>query len=705
MKKYLLIAVFLLIVFTIPFHFLVLESIFSDLLSINNIIIVLVITAGLQLIGHVFRAARTKLLIDQAASSSLKFQMGMLSVGYLFNFLFFFRIGEIVRAVLVAKRLRISFLYTFAAVIVERSIDVLFLAIIAILFLSLTDFVNGLLLSTLIVAAVASIAILVSLYLLKNENKLLLTLIYKITSLFNNSLNNSLRFKVWSLIYGLQNFSSNKALVRRYVLLAISSWLFYLVSTYILFSSIIGGENILSNVYATVSSYVANAPGLINISHDAIAQFGAAFYVNDAASDFMVGAAVWFLLLVPVSAVGVVSLVLYGNRKRRFVESIAPNAFTNKLSRYQDISQAFPAFLETYFKGFNLSKVLHKIEVRGGLSLVKFFKGGSDAITVLALKGDRLFVKKIVPKEFESRLKVQYKWLENFANKKMIVNVRAEESSDDYYAIDLDYNPQYISLFEYVHAHSLTQSKQAITKVLDYMFNNIYTLKKEAFDGKSRNLYIEDRLFKKLDVAMAADENLKAIAEDEYLIINGEKLLNLKTVLDKIKSTPSAWRDLGVYRKSEAIHGDLTIDNILINPEKHQPLLIDPSDDNQIRGPIIDFARLTQSLIAGYEFLNASDEPIMATVEDGMPSINYQDQRSARYMELYDYLSNELLDKYLTPTEKKTVIFHAGLLYGRMLAHRVVINPRNTLKYYAVSIILLNKFIQQYQDDSSTSVI
>jgi hypothetical protein len=698
MKKYLLITVAILLIVSVPLHFLVFGEIFTTVFSINNIILVLLFAIGLQLVGHIFRAARTKLLIDQAASSSLKFQTGTLAVGYLFNFLFFFRIGEIIRAILIAKRLRISFLYTFVSVLVERSIDVLFLVIVAGIFLAISGLINGILLSALILAGGISTAILISIYLLKNENKFLLKIIYTFTSLFNNSLNNSLRFKLWSLIYGLQNFFSNAELVRRYIFLAISSWAFYLVSTYVLFTFIVGSENVLSNVFATFSSYVANAPGLINISYETIVKFGEALEINGQVGGFVVGAAIWFLLTVPVSAIGLVSLVLYGTKKRQPYEAIAPNAFTNKLSRYQDISQAFPVFLETYFKGFNLSKVLHKIEVSGGLSLVKFFKGGSDAITVLALNNDTLLVKKIVPKEFESRLKVQYEWLTKFSNKKMIVNVKGEESSEDHYAIDLDYNPQYISLFEYIHTHSLDQSKQAITKVLDYMFKNIYSLKKEAFDGKNRDLYLEDRLFKKLEKAVSVDENLKAIIDDEFIVINGEKLLNLNAILDKIKNSPAAWRDLGTYRKSGAIHGDLTIDNILIHPEKHEPLLIDPSDDNQIRGPIIDFGRLTQSLVAGYEFLNANDEPTMVTMEDGLPSINYQDQRSARYMELYDYLEGELLDKYLTPTEKRTVLFHSGLLYGRMLAHRVVINPRNTLKYYAVSVTLLNKFIQQYDD-------
>jgi tRNA A-37 threonylcarbamoyl transferase component Bud32 len=241
------------------------------------------------------------------------------------------------------------------------------------------------------------------------------------------------------------------------------------------------------------------------------------------------------------------------------------------------------------------------------------------------------------------------------------------------------------------------QSKKALNDVWKYVFENLYELKEESVNIEERDVYIQDRLLNKIEKAIAEDESLKAIINEKKIKVNGIEYDNFYIVLEKIKSNPDAWRDIATYRRSPVAHGDLTIDNILINSNTDKPFIIDPSDDNQIRGPIIDLGRHTQSLAAGYEFMNDDEEPVSASIEGKIYAINYHDRRSAQYMQLHDYLVNTIMKKYFTPTEQRAALFHAGLLYGRMLAHRVVINPSNTLKYYAVCVMLLNRYYDQYK--------
>ena len=54
-------------------------------------------------------------------------------------------------------------------------------------------------------------------------------------------------------------------------------------------------------------------------------------------------------------------------------------------------------------------------------------------------------------------------------------------------------------------------------------------------------------------------------------------------------------------------------------------LVIDPSDDNQVRGPVVDFARHMQSLAYGYEFLNEDEDPVVLGARDGVPEITFRD--------------------------------------------------------------------------------
>lgn len=685
--------------------------ILSILLSWNGIIFVgsslsaysiflpaIILAVVIQFLGHVYRARRTKLLLDQATPSSLKFQFGALSIGYLFNTLFTLRIGEIVRAYIIARRIHISLLYTVVAVLLERSIDILFFSLIVCIFaLAIPNSITGGLLVIALVASSLSILFIGGVVLLKNENKHLLKITASITRVFNNKINNSLRFKVWSLIYGLQSFFDNKTLVKQYASYTVVSWASYLASTFVVLISLFSPARLFESLYTTISVYVVGLPGVISLQPDAFTSMAdlLKFGMDDVSGAHAAGV-IWFVLVIPIALTGLLALIVYRARGKNGLPPIHPDAYTNKLLRYDDISQDFPAFLESYFKGFNLSRLLHKIEVNGELSLVKFFKGGSDAITVLALRDGKLFVKKIVPAEYTSRLKVQYEWLKKFENKKAIVSVLSQQETDDYYAIDLEYNPTNISLFEYVHTHSFEQSKVILDKVWAYAFKNIYTLTAEKVNTKELNAYVEDRLIKKMDSAISANQELRDISEEPTIKINGQMYDNFYQILDKIRRDKVIWKDLATYRGTKIAHGDMTIDNILVNAENAKPFIIDPSDDNQVRGPIIDYGRHMQSLIGGYEFLNNDEEPVYATREDDIATINYHDRRSARYMELSSYVVNELSEKYFTDHERKAVLFHVGLLYGRMLAHRVVINPDTTLKYYAVSVQYLNEFYRQY---------
>jgi hypothetical protein len=335
--------------------------------------------------------------------------------------------------------------------------------------------------------------------------------------------------------------------------------------------------------------------------------------------------------------------------------------------------------------------------VHGDISLVKFFRGGSDAVTILALREGKLFVKKVVSIEYLKNLKNQYKWLKKYSKSKYFVKALSETRSDDYYSIDLAYNPEDIPLFEYIHTNPVGDSIKIIDRVISHVYRDVYKLSQETNHFEERNEYIKDRLINKVEKAIKANKQLALASSTKKIVINSEKYDNFSTIFEKIKSDNRAWSDLARYRYSSSTHGDLTVDNILVNVKTKDPLIIDPSDDNQIRGPLIDFARLNQSLIVGYEFLNLDEEQVTAKMDGKTINVSFRDHKSAKYMQLHGHFLDVVVNKYLTETERKTLLFHTGLLYLRMLTHRIVINPRNAVKYYAVGVMLLNKYYDQYR--------
>lgn len=645
-----------------------------------------------QLVGHVFRAMRTKLVLDQAAPSSLRFQFGALSTGYLFNALLPLRMGELIRALFVARRLQISFLYTFVAIVIERAADVIFLGIlIAIGAFFVDGRYTGSMLTIAAIGIIISAAILYALVLLKNENRYLLKIVSFVSGLFNITIRNSIRFKVWSLIFGLQSFVGKKYLVRKYITFAVLSWACYFVSAFIVLISFFQIPGVGQATIASVSPYVVSSSPVDANSYGQI-QLLLPIEVGgqniDSYSQIM-----WAVLVLPMAAIGFVALVLFRTGRLPLPKN---DPYLNKLLRSSDISQEFPAFLESYFLGHGLARILHKLETQGNLRLVKYFKGGSDAITVLVMSNEKLYVKKIIPIEYEDRLKAQYVWLKEHAKMKYLVNVIGEQKTDDYYAIDLAYDPKNIPFFEYAHHSSLAESKIVLEKTWKALYEHLHDNDIEPeYDPKARNAYIEKHIFGCAEKAAQADRSVRSVLKQPTVVINGKEYDNLNQIMARIKKNKQAWRDIATYKHSSAVHGDPSIDNILVAPSTGRPLIIDPAPDgNLIEGPVFDLGKFSQSFYCGYEFSFRDEEAVGL---EGKNTIRYREHASARYSKLWHFVHKELAPKYVSEAEQRAMIFHAGALHIRRLKHQVNYNPGNTLKFYAIGVKTLNEFLALYE--------
>lgn len=651
---------------------------------------------ALQIGGHILRMKRTKLIIDQAAPSSGRFQFGALSVGYLFNALLPFRIGEAIRSLIIARRLRISFLYTFTSVIIERSIDVLLLGL---LIITGVAFIGGDLGVRIAVLALGlmmiALALLVGIILLIREDKRLLAITWRMTGWFNASITNSLRFKVWSLIYGIQKFMKNGQLLRQYALFSISSWVLYAASMLIIVMIVLKNTTTIEQFIASIAPYVVAVQAWGVQSTDANSQISL-FLTGQSADDIVRFAILsWTVLTLPMAILGLMVLVALRSVPVKKHVSTRTGAFSNKLQRNSDISQEFPGFLDSYFSGNQMAKILHKLETSSELRLVKYFKGGSDAITVLVLDGDDLFVKKIIPKEYKDRLKAQYDWLKNNEKMKNLVKVRGQHDMQDFYSIDLEYDPKYIPYFEYLHHSSRAQSEHVMTTVWKNLFDQLHKKAKAIeYQPENRDKFIDKHIWGCIELAAEAHTDIREVLERDTILINGVEYDNLHTIMKKIKNHKQAWGDIATYRESGVVHGDPSIDNILVSPDNGRPLIIDPAPDgNMINGPVFDMGKLLQSFYCGYEFLFRDEDPIELGA-DG--SINYRDQRSERYLELCAFVRRDLAKEYLTGEEQRSLLFHAGTLLIRRLKHQVHSYPQNSLKMYAVGVKTLNDFLAQY---------
>ncbi len=404
----------------------------------------------------------------------------------------------------------------------------------------------------------------------------------------------------------------------------------------------------------------------------------------------------WAVIVLPIALVGVVLLLSKTKEPfgRKLTKSSSHHSLMDKLSREEDISDEMELFLENYFSGNALSKIVHRLERSGEFKLLKYFKGGSDAITILAAEKDgRVVVKKIIALEYKDRLKAQYDWL-NSRKHKNIVKVLGEQTGSDYYAIDIHYDEQDDMFFDFLHSHPVEDSEKVLRTVWDSLHEILYKKTEHKTDYKALDTYIDKHIWVCLEKASAVNADLAAAASCDTLIINGKRYDGIHKIIDKINKHEQARMDIATYAHAKEVDGDIALDNILVSRKNQKPVIIDPAPDgNIINGPVFDFGKNMQSLYCGYEFLFRSNETV---VLEGMNKINFQDRRTDQYVRLCEYVRNTLAPKYLSEGEQKAVIFHAATLHIRRLKHQVYQNPSIALAMYAVGVKALNEFYWQY---------
>ncbi len=670
-----------------------------DSLRIDALFIALVIVAVvLQFTGHIVRAKKASLLMDPMEHSKVSTQFRAFSIGQLFNTLLPFRIGELIRSSILSQKLNISFIYSLSLIVFERLIDLLVVVVLVICAVVFLGAWPGWIPAALILLSVTLLG-LASLFIYMQQPVWVKRFIYSFSTMFNERIRNVMRFKLWSLAYGLNGSFANVR-ISRYVGLTALMWVFYLASIFVVATALLGGSDIIQKIIASITPYfgiaVPAGPAGLGRFSEVVAPLSHLTSDTTDIIPFIIIA--WAVLVIPISLTGIALLFtntaepLWAKRSEAFSDDL----LLDKLSRRGDVSGELSVFLENYFSGNDLSRIVDRLERQGEFSLVKYFKGGSDAVTILAIKAKKRVVKKVIAIDLKDRLKAQYDWLKKYsARNNAIVAVGDEKTGEDYYSIDIAYDKTSVPLFEYVHEIALNDAEGLLDETWSALHASLYkNSKKVTKDDAVLEAYIEKHIYSCLEKAMVVDDEIKVATKPATITINGKVYDNLYQVLEKIRTHPKAWADLLQYRESGVVHGDVIMDNLLYSKKDGRVIIIDPAPDgNMVEGPVFDFGKSVQSLHCGYEFLLRDETPV--NLIDG-DTIAFKETKSTRYADLDSYVMDTIAKKYLTEAERRAALFHGGALYIRRLKHQVYYTPENALKFYAVGVRTLNEYLSQY---------
>ncbi len=649
--------------------------------------------------GHAVRADRFKVLTNGVKPTELRQHIKALGIGYLFNSVLPFRLGEVIRAIVLGADTRISNSYLFVLIVLERAFDAVVLGVLSITLGLIAPRAGLEIYQSQLFSIGALLLLFGSIFLgliwqLKQQRPLFLRQWHRLSSLFNDTHRISLQHKLWSVIYGLQTTATKKN-VAPYMVRTVLMWLLYIMAALPLLDYFANGalpvlHRPLLAALPFLSVSVPSGPANLG-SYQTIttAFFSDPLTRNLDLHQYLLF--MWSIQIIPVSLFGLAFLRNTSFLSTKSQPTVPHDFQSNKLSREFDFRTDLTAFLDSFFSLNSISHAMHRLEVDEKAKLVRYFRGGSNAVTALFMQNDSFVVKKITPIQHKAKLKNQYDWLKNKSTLEKVVNVVGEVTEPEFYHIDIEYRDGYITYFDFIHQQPTAKSRQLLSAIYDYVFANFYDLAPLRTNESMLITHIENRCLNKISQAAKLNPHIAELAKHDQLIINGQTYDNIHVIIDKILQDERLRRTLATYRAS-SIHGDITVDNILIAADGSDFLLIDPTDnENEISGPVFEFGRTMQSVRYGYEFHLSDDTPVIPKGN----VVTFNVTTSRQYGDLYEELQ-AIMSKHLKPEEIAAVPFHAAVNYSRMLTHRVVINPDNAARYYALSVIGLNEFIDGF---------
>jgi uncharacterized membrane protein YbhN (UPF0104 family)/tRNA A-37 threonylcarbamoyl transferase component Bud32 len=648
--------------------------------------------------GHLIRAAKSKLLVDDIREAKVSTLFKGLSVGYLFNSLLPFRLGEFIRAFYVGDALSISKTAVFMSILIERMVDGIILSVFfitaAIGIRSTSESAYTLMSRFGIALLAVSFLLLAGIYIIQNGNRHMLSLVHRLSSLFNDRLADRLRFMAWSAVYGTQLMLANKQALAKYYLASIVMWMCYFASTACIaiaffqlpaFSSL---WYVIQSVYAAVSSPIG--PGYVGTFSTIVTKFLSEIGLSSVTSFAVL---MWVIIVTPISLVGLFVLIKQrlGDKK----DIPRQEVLINKLYREKDISPELSHFLDAYFAGERINHLLTQAELAGRFRLIKSFKGGSNAHTMLVWQDGEMRVKKITLPQFADKLADQAKWLKTRQSLNHIPKVLTEARTKHYYSFDLKYYENYVPFFDFMHSHSSDRSIDVLARIIRFMDESIYTNKSAVYNTANVKSYIDNKILGKVNDTSTISGEISQLMTYKKIVVNSKSYDNILQIVDKIKNHSKIVDDLAHYDES-VIHGDLTVDNVVVN-ESGDFLLLDPNNENQVSSAVVDYGKLYQSLHSGYEFMIQLDK-----CEIKGNAVNYEESMSQRYGEVFKELDNRLLST-LSPAAYRSILFHEAVHYCRMLTYRASINPNTVAVFYANAVKLFNEFLAQYEENNRSN--
>jgi hypothetical protein len=613
--------------------------------------------------AHMLRATRHALLFPHKDHPPRFDLLLGLALGYVINLIVPFRVGELARAMFITIKLKRRLSFVLATIATERLSDILVVVI-------------GLLVASAVVGqgstgelvhiaglALTGIATVVFAVAVQRSRRFRRG-VGHVAGIFNEQIAAAICDFAWSFA----RLVCDGVLWRpSYIIRTLAMWATYILS-YVLFARAMGRS-------------------LLSVGFDLFGTPLRPFIDNS------VGVA--FALVVFTSA-PVLVILLYGLVRERvqIAKSISFTAHfglppsglsTPMLAEAFHDSGSYASVLRAQFTHAEQTMANFGRHGIGGAVIHRLLPGGSDALTALVEVDNRFAIRKFAIDGPADKLAIQADWLRLYEPQLPLAAITSDRREGTVYSYDMPYVPSARDFYEVIHTAPIGVSRDLLSAIFAHMADFHDRNRLEAADEAIVTRYLVEKVQGNARTIL----DFARLQLDESYQINGEafSLSEWDRLLDPDWCRAQISRlDTGV------IHGDLTIENMIICPDTPPGwYIIDPNPENLFQSDLIDWAKLMQSLNLGYEGMNRAAS---ADLRDN--ALNVVFARSKAYAELHDHYLTLLADRF-SPRDVREIAFHELVNYLRLTPYKIKRSPEKGLAFFAATSILLRRYLEGAQ--------
>ena len=486
-----------------------------------------------------------------------------LSVGYFVDFFLPFRMGELIKALVYKSQSNQRLEAIISSIIFERITDLLFVAAACLLIFHAYFWVVGLFLLGVYLTCC-------SLLIMTRCSVVFRHLISSTFSIFNSSIRVLALDIIWraAIFHG----ENRGGFAPWYIAISIAMWATYAVSL-VLFAKAVGFDHIKVFELIYVSRLSDAMPIIAKLPIDASIPF--TIYILSPLAMLMI-----VLLLTKFTWFAPVKPMLKSVEATVFKS--ANHSPSSRLS-YSDGREYTKWVLELFSKTKS-DNALYAQEALKNTSTIKIFVGGSGATTALIKEAAGLKVRKYSAPSDGDKLKEQHQWLVANSNKLPVINVHAMCSSRHIAYYDMEYLSGYQTFSTAIHQNTIKTSMDIFDEILTTIKNYHHQTAGSVASANQVMSYVEARCVSNFVLAKSRVENLVGTMPSH---------INNEAVDPSIFAFISDGQKLAALlnnRNQSEIHGDLTLENVMVKSEFHTSncwKLIDPNPLANLARPFL----------------------------------------------------------------------------------------------------------------------